>query len=75
MGSYDDAVDDFTDAIKLKGDIEIIKVDQYDIKIISSKRLLEMKKAIKPLRDKDVFDIRALEKIINNIPHNAINPL
>lgn len=48
----------------LKDDIETIKVDDFDVKLVSSKGLLKMKKMINPLRDKDVFDISALEKLI-----------
>lgn len=49
---------------KLKDHVETMTVGPMKIKLISKKKLLEMKKAIKPPRDKDLYDIRLLEKII-----------
>ena len=41
-------------------------IDNHRIKAISKERLLEMKRAVSPLREKDIFDIHELEKIIKN---------
>ena len=41
-----------------------VSVNNRIIKIISIEKLLEMKLAIDPLRDKDKFDIGALKKIV-----------
>jgi hypothetical protein len=42
------------------------KVGNKKIKIISAEKLLEMKMAVDPPRDKDKLDIAALKKIIEN---------
>ncbi|HPV43027.1 MAG TPA: hypothetical protein PKX40_17755 [Spirochaetota bacterium] len=49
---------------KLKDHAETMSVGPMKIRLVSKKKLLEMKKAINPPRDKDLFDIRLLEKII-----------
>ncbi|MBP7737445.1 MAG: hypothetical protein KA369_15800 [Spirochaetes bacterium] len=49
---------------KLKDHVETMSVGSMNIKLVTKKKLLEMKKAINPPRDKDLFDIRLLEKII-----------
>ncbi len=46
--------------------VETLDIGGVKMNLISKKRLLEMKKAIKPPRDKDLFDIRVLERILNN---------
>ena len=43
---------------------EIMKLGKSNIRIVSKKKLLELKKAISPLRNKDIFDIKALEEIL-----------
>ena len=48
----------------LKDDIETINVSNYEVKLMSKKGLLKMKKAIKPRRDKYIFDIRVLKRLI-----------
>ncbi len=48
----------------LKDHVETMSVGSMKIQLVSKKKLLEMKKAINPPRDKDLFDIRLLEKII-----------
>jgi hypothetical protein len=49
----------------LKDDVETISVSNYEIKLVSKKGLLKMKRAIKPRRDKDVFDIHVLKRLIH----------
>ena len=49
----------------LKNNVEIINIDNFKIKLASKEMLLKMKKSIKPPRDKDIFDIHVLEKIID----------
>lgn len=50
----------------LKNGVEIIDIAKYKIKVVSKMKLLQMKKEISPRRDKDVYDIIALEKLIKN---------
>jgi hypothetical protein len=50
---------------KLNGDSCAVELEKgYEINILSAKKLLEMKLQIKPPREKDVSDIKALKKII-----------
>ncbi len=44
---------------------ELIRIDKYDFLISSKKDLLESKKKVKPLREKDITDINELNKLIN----------
>ncbi len=48
----------------LSGHVEKIVIGDLPVNLISKEKLLEMKKAVTPPRDKDLFDIRVLEKII-----------
>lgn len=48
---------------ELSGTSRTVLVQGRAIKIIGFKKLLEIKRAISPLRDKDLFDINALEKL------------
>lgn len=50
----------------LKDDIETIDIYNCLTKLVSRDMLLQMKKAVKPLREKDLFDIHVLERLINN---------
>ncbi len=50
----------------MEDDVEMIEIDRHKIRVVSKKRLLQMKKEISPQRDKDVYDINALEKLIKN---------
>jgi hypothetical protein len=50
----------------LKGDAEQLAIGGHTVKLLSKKKLLELKRSIKPLRDKDIFDIQALEKILRD---------
>jgi hypothetical protein len=42
---------------------QTVLVEGRNIKIIGIKKLLELKRLISPLRDKDLFDIKELEKL------------
>jgi len=51
------------------GQSEEVRIDdQYTIKVVSAQKLIEMKKAITPAREKDLFDIKALTEILNRKP-------
>jgi hypothetical protein len=50
----------------LKGDVVQLTISGHSVKLLSKKKLLELKRAIKPLRDKDIFDIQALEKLLED---------
>jgi hypothetical protein len=45
--------------------VQPVAVEGRTLKIISAKRLLSLKRAIKPPRDKDIFDIKQLERIVD----------
>ena len=49
----------------LEEHVETVDIGGMKINLISKKKLLEMKKAIRPPRDKDLFDIQVLDRIIN----------
>jgi hypothetical protein len=48
----------------LKDDVVYANLEDHTVMVISIEKLLEMKMAIKPPRDKDKFDIAALNKMI-----------
>jgi hypothetical protein len=48
----------------LKDHVDIINLDGFKVKLLTKEKLLEMKKTIDPARDKDIFDIKALEKML-----------
>ncbi len=48
----------------LKDHTDEMRVSDSSVRVVSKKKLLEMKKRIENPRDKDIFDIRLLEKII-----------
>ncbi len=41
-------------------------IPEIPLKIVSAERLITLKRAVDPPRDKDLFDIRALERLIRN---------
>jgi len=41
-----------------------MKIGNTEVRLLTKEKLLDMKKAIKPPRDKDLFDIKALEDIM-----------
>lgn len=47
-------------------DAEVIEVEGHFLRIIGRRRLLAIKKAIHPPRDKDYLDIRFLEKLLED---------
>lgn len=49
---------------EISGDAETISLAGRTIRIISAVRLLQIKRAIQPPRDKDCFDIKALERLL-----------
>lgn len=49
---------------RLRDHVESVHIGDVMINLVSKEKLLEMKKAVQPQRDKDLFDIRVLEKII-----------
>ena len=49
----------------LISDTEAIHLENHMIHVLSRKKLLEMKRNIKPLREKDLYDIRILEKLLD----------
>ena len=55
----------------LSQDSVSVQVEGRVIQIVSAKRLLEIKRAIRPPRDKDIMDIRALEAILNHEKHES----
>jgi len=48
---------------ELMNDAVIIKLAGADIPVVSIKNLIQMKKGVNPLREKDITDIRELSKI------------
>jgi hypothetical protein len=48
----------------LKHYVDAVKIGAWEISVISKEKLLDMKKAIDPPRDKDLYDIKALEAIL-----------
>lgn len=42
---------------------EVKRIGKYPIRVASKRQIIEMKKKVKPLRDKDRFDIKALERL------------
>ncbi|HOD16918.1 MAG TPA: hypothetical protein PK307_13880 [Spirochaetota bacterium] len=48
----------------LKNHVETMKIGNTEVRLLTKEKLLDMKKAIKPPRDKDLFDIKALEDIM-----------
>ena len=49
----------------LKDDVETVSINNCLTKLVSKDMLLQMKKAVDPPRDKDLFDISMLEKMID----------
>ncbi len=50
----------------LKKNADLFEIDGYSVPVSSKKDLIKAKEAITPLREKDRFDIRILEELINN---------
>lgn len=50
----------------LKNDFEEMDLDGQKIKVLTKKKLVELKLKVNPMRDKDLFDIKELQKLILN---------
>jgi hypothetical protein len=48
----------------LAADAVAVEIPGIPLRIVSLERLLELKRAVDPPRDKDVFDIRAIERLL-----------
>lgn len=48
----------------LKNHVETVKIGKVNVRLLTKEKLLDMKRAINPPRDKDLFDIKALEDIM-----------
>ena len=48
----------------LKNDFDLIDLDGTPIKVLSKKKLVELKLNVNPMRDKDLHDIKALQRIL-----------
>ncbi len=46
-------------------DADIVKIQDYNVVIASKKKLIELKKAINPPRQKDLIDINELQKLLD----------
>ena len=51
---------------ELKDDSELIDIENQSIRVLSRQKLLALKQAIDPPREKDLFDIRMLKKLLNS---------
>ncbi|OGQ37182.1 MAG: hypothetical protein A3F16_05695 [Deltaproteobacteria bacterium RIFCSPHIGHO2_12_FULL_43_9] len=50
---------------RLLNDTETLKIGDYSFKVLTKGKLVELKKSINPLRDKDYGDIKKLTELIN----------
>lgn len=50
----------------LKGDADAIAIENQTIKVLSRAKLLELKQAVEPPREKDLFDIQMLRKLLQS---------
>lgn len=48
----------------LKDHIDLLDFDGTPIKVLSKKKLVELKLNINPMRDKDLIDIKELQRLI-----------
>jgi hypothetical protein len=51
---------------ELKDDSELIDIENQPIRVLSRQKLLALKQAIDPPREKDLFDIRMLKKLLSS---------
>lgn len=51
---------------ELKDDVETINIDGEEVFILSKQKLVELKLNVSPMRDKDMFDIKELQRLILN---------
>ena len=50
---------------EMHADAKTVVLGERTIRVMSAVRLLKIKRAIQPPRDKDSFDIRALERLLD----------
>lgn len=51
---------------KLEKDSQILQMGSRSVKVLSKEKLIELKSAINPVRDKDTLDINSLKRIIQH---------
>jgi hypothetical protein len=51
---------------ELKQNADIFKIEGCDIYVSSKEDLINAKRNVKPLRDKDIYDIKQLEELLKN---------
>jgi hypothetical protein len=51
---------------ELKDDSELIDIESQSIRVLSRQKLLALKQAIDPPREKDLFDIQMLKKLLSS---------
>ena len=51
----------------LAGDVEKFTLSGHQVAILSKQKLISLKRQVKPLREKDQFDIQALERLIGEV--------
>ena len=51
---------------ELKENADVFEIDNYKFLVSSKKDLILAKKSVIPLRDKDIYDIKQLERLIND---------
>jgi hypothetical protein len=51
----------------LVNDTVVKTIEGYDFSILSPQKLIDLKRTIVPVREKDLFDIRSLEKIVGGL--------
>ncbi len=56
---------------ELKDDSELIDIENQSIRVLSRQKLLALKQAIDPPREKDLFDIRMLKKLLSSPEEEA----
>ncbi len=52
---------------ELINDVELKIINMRPQKVLTKEKLIELKQKVDPIRDKDVFDIKALQALINNV--------
>lgn len=50
---------------RLVGHTVDVSISGYNVRVVSAEKLIEIKQAVHPLRDKDRFDINQLTKLLN----------
>jgi len=50
----------------LKDDVDLFQIGKAKVKVLSKRKLIELKKLVKPQRSKDLYDIEELEKLLDD---------